>query len=91
MITVEEFLTQVLTLGSRMEQIEKAVSRLQIPKEEPESPITIDEVVELTKRAKGTIYNQISKGLFPVHKSGGKLYFFRSEVIEFIRNQKISA
>ena len=87
-LTVEQFLTYLLTLGSRMEQIEKIVSEIEIPKEEPEAPIDIDEVASLVGKEKGTIYNLVSQGKFPVRKAGGKLYFFKSEVIQFIRDAK---
>ena len=38
---------------------------------------------------KGTIYNQVYKKIIPYHKKGKKLYFFKSELIEYIRAGKI--
>lgn len=40
---------------------------------------------------KGTIYNLVHKNVIPHHKKGGKLYFFKSELIEYIRTGKVKS
>lgn len=38
---------------------------------------------------KGTIYNKVNKSIIPYHKKEGKLYFFKSELIEYIKTGKV--
>jgi len=58
------------------------------PENEPvELPINAIEASKLLGIAKGTLHNNISK--YPHHKKRGKLYFFKSELIEYIRTGQI--
>jgi excisionase family DNA binding protein len=50
--------------------------------------IDIDEVCRITMKARPTIYRLTSRGEIPCYKSGKKLYFFRDEIIDWIRNGK---
>lgn len=51
-------------------------------------PIDIDEVSKLTLKSKSSIYRLSSKGEIPCYKHGKKLYFFRDEIIDYIRDGK---
>ena len=51
-------------------------------------PIDIEEVSKLTLKSKSSIYRMSSKGEIPCYKHGKKLYFFRDEIINFIRDGK---
>ena len=56
-------------------------------KEQPIKKIGgIDLAVEVTGLAKQTIYSKSSKGTIPFIKRGGKLYFNREKLIEWIEN-----
>jgi excisionase family DNA binding protein len=57
-----------------------------------EKPIGIDAVVELTGYCRGHIYRLIRLGQMPCHKpTGGRLFFKKSEVLEFIYSGKKDA
>jgi len=47
----------------------------------------IDDVVEVTKYAKGTIYNLVYRGEIPYRKRGKKLYFIPSEILSWIKGE----
>lgn len=50
-----------------------------------DNPLTIDEVVKLTSYTKPTIYGYCQKNEIPHHKKNGRLFFFASEIIEWIK------
>ena len=63
------------------------------PKEVPvitegNEPIDIEEVCKLTMKARSTIYRNCSEGSLPHYKQGKRLYFFKNEMLEWIRKGK---
>lgn len=50
------------------------------------APINIEEAATFTGFAKSTIYSLVAKGEIPHHKKCGRLFFFRSELIDFIKS-----
>ena len=55
---------------------------------ELETPIRLDEVVPLTGKTKPTIYGYVQRNEIPHHKKGNRLYFFKSEIIDWIKTGK---
>jgi predicted DNA-binding transcriptional regulator AlpA len=53
-----------------------------------DDPKTIDEIVELTGYTKPTIYGYCQKNKIPYHKKNGRLFFFKSEIIVWIKEGK---
>lgn len=51
-------------------------------------PKTIDEIVELTGYTKPTLYGYCQKNQIPYHKKNGRLFFFQSEIIDWIKQGK---
>ena len=88
---------QVLTfdkLPEAVTMLTKEVSelkRLLIEKQEqtltdqPEQLLTIDEVATLLHLTKPTVYSKVSKGELPVMKRGKRLYFSRTELLEYVK------
>lgn len=72
---------QTIMLISRPAELAEATSHSQ-------EPLDLDEVCRLTKKARSTIYRHCSQGEMPCYKNGKKLYFFRDEVMEWIRKNK---
>lgn len=80
------FLTLIIMKGIKMP----------VPKEVPvitegNEPIDIEEVCKLTMMARSTIYRNCSEGSLPHYKQGKRLYFFKNEVLEWIRKGKKTA
>lgn len=55
------------------------------PKQEAEAPIFIQEASKLLGITVPTMYSKVSKGEVPVTKRGKRLYFFRSELLEYLK------
>ena len=53
-----------------------------------EAPISISEAAEFINLKKETIYTKVSKNEIPYHKNGHFLYFFKSELIQWIKEGK---
>lgn len=54
-------------------------------------PMDIHGASDFTGLAVQSIYKRTSAGTFPHHKQGGKLFFFRDELIAWIKNERPSA
>lgn len=50
----------------------------------PKEILTVDEVAELTGLAKQTIYTNVCKRLIPHYKARRKVYFKRTEILEWM-------
>jgi predicted DNA-binding transcriptional regulator AlpA len=55
---------------------------------EIETPIPLDEVVPITGLTKPTLYGYVQRNEIPYHKKGNRLYFFKSEIIDWIKTGK---
>jgi len=58
------------------------------PQQEIETPIQLDEVVPITGLTKPTLYGYCQRNEIPYHKKGNRLYFFKSEIIDWIKTGK---
>jgi excisionase family DNA binding protein len=52
---------------------------------EPETVLLIRQVAELVKLSVPTIYGYVSRNEIPYSKKGKRLYFFKAEIIEWIK------
>lgn len=80
LLTVEEFLKlQEQTIDSKIQP------------EVKNEIIDIDEVVKITGYKKNTIYSKTSNRTIPFHKRGNKIIFKRSEIEEWLlENRKLT-
>ena len=53
-----------------------------------DDPKSIEEIVKLTGYTKPTIYGYCQKNKIPHHKRNGRLFFFKSEIINWIKEGK---
>jgi predicted DNA-binding transcriptional regulator AlpA len=63
--------------------LKKAETRPEI-----ESPLQLDEIVPITGLTKPTLYGYVQRNEIPYHKKGNRLYFFKSELIDWIKTGK---
>ena len=61
--------------------------RVQVSTEDKD-PKNIDEISELTGYTKKTIYGYCQKNIIPHYKKNGRLFFFKSEIIDWIQSGK---
>lgn len=64
--------------------VEKVLSRKL--EESKDEPLDIEQAAKLIHKKKQTVYSYCSKGEIPFHKSGGNNIFFRSELVEWLKN-----
>lgn len=78
----------------QMDEMRQSIKLIAVPAATGEDsisrtePLDLEQVCRLTKKARSTIYRHCSKGTMPCYKNGKKLYFFRDEVMEWIRKEK---
>jgi excisionase family DNA binding protein len=58
---------------------------------EIETPIKLDEVVSITGLSKPTLYGYAQRNEIPYHKIGNRLYFFKTEIIDWIKTGRQTA
>ena len=63
----------------------KAVRNEQPGTDHPERLLTIQEAAEFLSLSVPTLYSKVSKGELPVMKRGKRLYFSRTELMEYIK------
>lgn len=56
--------------------------------EEIENPLNMGGVEELTGYSRQTLYGYCQKSSIPHHKKNGRLFFFKSEIIDWIKEGK---
>ena len=63
----------------------KAVQNNNPTTDQPEQLLTIQEAAEFLRLTVPTMYSKVSKGELPVMKRGKRLYFSRTELMEYIK------
>jgi excisionase family DNA binding protein len=58
------------------------------PAIDEKKPLCINEASQFLDLAKQTLYKLTSEGIIPFHKQGGKLWFFRDELLAWIRGEQ---
>ncbi len=72
-------------------EITKEVIKTVLEKENPskekeDDVLVIEDVCKLLKKSKQTIYNWMDSGIIKGHYINESLFFFRSEIIDLIKN-----
>lgn len=55
------------------------------PTDHPDQLLTIQQAAELLSLTVPTLYSKVSKGELPVMKRGKRLYFSRTELLEYLK------
>ncbi|CDF80438.1 DNA binding domain-containing protein [Formosa agariphila KMM 3901] len=55
---------------------------------EIETPIQLEDVVPITGLTKPTLYGYVQRNEIPYHKKGNRLYFFKTEIVDWIKTGK---
>jgi len=89
-LTFENLPEAVFQLNEKLEKIEKLLQarNTENPKPEPDSPLNIDEAAAFLRLAKSTLYSKVSRRELPCKKQGNRLYFFKSELTEYLKEGK---
>jgi len=63
----------------------KAIRNEQPTAEQPEQLLTIQEAAEFLSLSVPTLYSKVSRGELPVMKRSKRLYFSRTELMEYVK------
>ena len=84
-ITFDKLPEAVTYLTEQVSAIKEMVSALRPPIPEEKSLIGIDEACEVIQKAEPTIYALVRKGIIPAYKRGKKLYFYKEELLQWVK------
>ena len=79
---IDDFISDVAN------EVVKKIFSVNKTEQQPDKPLNIGEVVKLTGYTKPTIYLYCQKNIIPHHKKNGRLFFFKSEIIDWIKTGK---
>src|SRR5574344_1131066 len=70
-----------------IKEAQTEISPLRVePTDQPEQLLTIQEAAEFLSLTVPTMYSKVSKGELPVMKRSKRLYFSRTELLEYIKD-----
>ncbi len=84
--TLEQTPGMLVDLTKKFDIFMERFSTPDFQKQEIEQPIEIDEACTYLKEGKDSLYKKSRKGLVPCHKKNGRLYFFKSELLNWIKS-----
>lgn len=87
-LNFENLPSAVADLKKGQSEILALLSNKAKPEPEADNPQNIDEVAKLTGYTKPTLYGYCQNNAIPYHKKNGRLFFFKSEIIDWIRTGK---
>jgi excisionase family DNA binding protein len=85
-LTFESLPEAVSTLTKEVRELKRLFIEKQIePTDQPEQLLTIQEAAEFLSLTVPTMYSKVSKNELPVMKRSKRLYFSRTELLEYMR------
>jgi len=85
-LTFDQLPNAVQQLANKLENIEKLLkNKIHPPLQPPEKLLTIQEAAEFLTLSVPTIYSKVSKGELPVMKRSKRLYFSRTELLQYLK------
>lgn len=86
-LTFDKLPEAVTTLTKEISELKRLLIEKE-PTQEPEQFLTIQEAAKILNLTVPTIYSKVSKSELPVMKRGKRLYFSRTELMEYIKEGK---
>ena len=86
-LTFDQLHNAVAMLTKEVRELKRMLieKQEQAPTEQPEQLLTIEEAAKFLRLAVPTIYSKVSRGELPVMKQGKRLYFSRTELMEYVK------
>jgi excisionase family DNA binding protein len=88
MIPFEQTQRDVAEVKKDLKELKALMLRNADAQPETDNPIPIKEVANLTGKTVPTLYSYVRRNEIPHHKKGNRLYFFKSEIIAWIKTGK---
>ena len=87
-LTFEQLPKAVTILTNEISELKKLLLEKSDSKIESNNPLKIKEVAKLTSLTVSTLYGYVQRCEIPFHKKNNRLYFFKSEIIDWIKTGK---
>jgi excisionase family DNA binding protein len=88
--TFEELPNIIGRLYIKLDEIEKLLkAKKSADADEKEDLLTIEGAAKLLNLSVATIYTKVCKNEIPVNKQGKRLYFYRTELMDWIKSGRI--
>lgn len=86
-LTFEQLPKAVTMLTKEVSELKRLLieKQEQTPSNQPEQLLTIQAAAEFLSLSVPTIYSKVSKGELPVMKRSKRLYFSRTELLEYLK------
>ena len=86
-LTFDQLPTAVTMLTKEISELKRLLieKQEQTPTEQPDQLLTIQQTAEFLSLAVPTIYSMVSRGEIPVMKRSKRLYFSRTELLEYLK------
>jgi excisionase family DNA binding protein len=76
-------------LHDKLEHLEKLIEQISVTGENKDELLNIEEASRLLNLSVSTIYSKVSKREIPVNKQGKRIYFYRHELMKWIKDGRI--
>lgn len=83
--TFDKIPIMINKLHDKLEHLEKLILRISITEENKDELLNVGEASKLLNLSVATIYSKICKKEIPFYKKGKRVYFYKYELIEWIK------
>ena len=87
-LTFENLPSAVAELRNDLSELKNLILKRVEPQHQPDNPLNIKEVSQLTGLTVPTLYGYCQRNEIPYSKKGNRLYFFKSEILLWIQSGK---
>lgn len=87
--TMDQIPKLIRRLYAKMEDVELLLLRLNPMPRTEDDLLNVSQAAELLHLSVATLYSKVSRNEIPFNKVGKKLYFYRSELDEWIRSGRV--
>lgn len=88
-ITFETLPRAITQLYSKVENIERLLNEKNQSQPDPDKLFNIEEAANFLGVVKTTMYGKVARREIPYHKRAKRLYFFRSELQNYIKSGRV--
>jgi len=87
-LTFEQLPKAVSQLDAKLDSLKTLLLKKQEPQEKPDELLTIKQAAEFLSLSVATLYSKVSRNEIPYMKRSKRLYFSRTELLDYLRNGK---
>ena len=87
--TFDQIPVMMNKIHDKLDYLEKLIVRISNVEENKEELLNIQEASKLLNLSVSTIYSQVCKREIPVNKQGKRIYFYRHELMKWIKSGRV--